>query len=163
MSLPNVNPTQTPAWQKLRQHFESTRNVQMADLFAQNPGRYGQFALCFEDMLADISKNILTDETLPLLRELADRMPLPEAIEALFTGKAINATEGRAVLHVALRNRANAPILVDGKDVMPEVNEVLRRMETFANQVVSGAWKGHSGKAITDVVNIGIGGSTSAR
>jgi glucose-6-phosphate isomerase len=159
MSLPNVNPTQTPAWQKLRQHFESTRNVQMADLFAQNPGRYGQFALCFEDMLADVSKNILTDETLPLLRELADQCRLPEAIEALFTGKAINATEGRAVLHVALRNRANAPILVDGKDVMPEVNEVLRRMETFSNQVVSGAWKGHSGKAITDIVNIGIGGS----
>jgi glucose-6-phosphate isomerase len=159
MSLPNVNPTQTPAWQKLRQHFESTRNVQMADLFAQNPGRYGQFALCFEDMLVDVSKNILTDETLPLLRGLAAECRLPEAIEALFTGQAINATEGRAVLHVALRNRANSPILVEGKDVMPEVNEVLRRMETFSNQVVSGAWKGHSGKAITDIVNIGIGGS----
>jgi glucose-6-phosphate isomerase len=154
-----VNPTQTQAWQKLRQHFESTRNVQMADLFAQNPGRYGQFALCFEDMLADISKNILTDETLPLLRELAAECRLPEAVEALFTGQAINATEGRAVLHVALRNRSNTPILVDGKDVMPEVNEVLRRMDAFSHQVVSGAWKGHSGKAITDVVNIGIGGS----
>jgi glucose-6-phosphate isomerase len=159
MSLPNVNPTQTPAWQKLRQHFENTRHVQMADLFAQNPGRYGQFALCFEDMLVDVSKNILTDETLPLLRDLATECRLPEAIEALFTGQAINATEGRAVLHVALRNRANTPILADGKDVMPEVNEVLRRMETFANEVVSGAWKGHSGKAITDIVNIGIGGS----
>jgi glucose-6-phosphate isomerase len=159
MSLPNVNPTQTQAWQKLRQHFESTRHVQMADLFARDPGRYGAFALCFEDMLVDISKNILTDETLPLLRELAAECRLAEAIEALFTGKAINATEDRAVLHVALRNRSDAPILVDGKDVMPEVNDVLRRMETFSNQVVSGAWKGHSGKAITDIVNIGIGGS----
>jgi len=159
MSLPNVNPTQTQAWQKLRQHFESTRNVQMADLFARDPGRYGAFALCFEDMLVDVSKNILTDETLPLLRELAAECKLTEAIEALFTGQAINATEGRAVLHVALRNRSNAPILADGKDVMPEVNDVLRRMETFSNQVVSGAWKGHSGEAITDIVNIGIGGS----
>ena len=159
MSLPNVNPTQTQAWQKLRQHFESTRHVQMADLFARDPGRYGAFALCFEDMLVDISKNMLTDETLPLLRELAVECRLAEAIEALFTGKAINATEGRAVLHVALRNRSDAPILADGKDVMPEVNDVLRRMETFSNQVVSGAWKGHSGEAITDIVNIGIGGS----
>ncbi len=159
MNLPSVNPVQTAAWQKLRQHFESSRQTQMQQLFASDPDRFGKFSLRFEDILVDFSKNVITGETLSLLTELAKECRLAEAIEAMFTGKAINETEGRAVLHVALRNLSDTPVETDGKDVMPDVNKVLGQMESFSEKVISGNWKGYTGKAITDIVNIGIGGS----
>ncbi|MEZ0612498.1 glucose-6-phosphate isomerase [Fibrella sp. WM1] len=148
-----------PAYSQLKAHFEATQQQHLRDLFAENPDRFGQFSLRFEDILVDFSKNRVTAETMTLLRQLAEQAGLSDAIDKMFDGDKINGTEGRAVLHVALRNRANTPILVDGADVMPEVNAVLDHMKTFTEQVRSGAWKGYSGEAITDVVNIGIGGS----
>jgi glucose-6-phosphate isomerase len=131
----------------------------MLELFRQDPQRFSRFSLRFEDMLVDYSKNIMTKETLRLLLGLARECKLKEAIEKMFTGDEINETEKRPVLHVALRNRSNTPIPVNGKDVMPEVNTVLGQMKRFSDAVISGNWKGHTGKAITDIVNIGIGGS----
>ena len=150
---------QLPAYGPLKAHFEATEAIHMRDLFAQNPDRFNQFSLRFEDILIDFSKNRVTTETMTLLRQLAEQAGLPDAIGKLFSGDKINGTEGRAVLHTALRNRANTPVLVDGADVMPDVNAVLDRMKSFTERVRSGEWKGYSGKAITDVVNIGIGGS----
>ena len=131
----------------------------MKQLFADDPDRFNRFSIQFEDILVDFSKNRITDETLQLLLELAKECKLQDAIEQMFTGAPINETEGRSVLHIALRNRTNLPIMVDGKDVMPEVNEVLGRMETFANQMVSGERLGFTGKPLRTIVNIGIGGS----
>jgi glucose-6-phosphate isomerase len=131
----------------------------MRRMFAEDPERFSKFSLRFEDMLLDYSKNRVTDETMRLLAALAAQADLKGWTERLFTGQKINLTEDRAVLHVALRNRSNRPILVDGKDVMPEVNRVLKQMREFSEAIRSGAWKGYSGKAISDVVNIGIGGS----
>ncbi|MCA0455948.1 MAG: glucose-6-phosphate isomerase [Chloroflexi bacterium] len=149
----------TPVWVQLEQHYQAIRNVQMRDLFAAEPDRFNRFSLKLDDILFDFSKNRIKSETLKLLLDLAKEAKLSEKIEAMFTGEKINRTENRAVLHTALRNRSNTPILVDGVDVMPEVNRVLAKMRTFSDQVRSGAWKGYTGKAITDVVNIGIGGS----
>ncbi|MEM9991511.1 MAG: glucose-6-phosphate isomerase, partial [Bacteroidota bacterium] len=157
--LQTKNPTTTTAWTNLQAHFEQLKSVQMRDLFANNPARFKQFSLQFEGILLDYSKNRITQETLDLLLELAKEMHLSDAIEKMFSGAAINVTEGRSVLHIALRNRSNTPILVDGKDVMPEVNAVLNRMKAFSNRVLSGEWKGYTGKRITDIVNVGIGGS----
>ena len=157
--LPKINPTQTDAWQALRQHFQQMESQHMRDLFAQDGDRFQKFSLHFESTLVDFSKNRITAETMKLLRQLAVDTKVKEATEAMFNGAAINQTEGREVLHVALRNRANQPIEVDGKDIMPEVNEVLGRMKTFSEQIISGTWKGYSGQAISDIVNIGIGGS----
>lgn len=148
-----------PAYSQLKAHFEATQQQQLRDLFAENPDRFSQFSLRFEEMLVDFSKNRVTAETMTLLRQLAEQADLQDAIGKMFSGDKINGTEGRAVLHIALRNRANTPILVDGTDVMPEVNAVLDHMKTFTGQIRSGEWKGFSGEAITDVVNIGIGGS----
>ncbi|MBO0938607.1 glucose-6-phosphate isomerase [Fibrella sp. HMF5335] len=148
-----------PAYGQLKAHFEATESTHMRDLFAQNPDRFEQFSLRFDDILVDFSKNRVTAETMTLLRQLAEQAGLTDAIEKMFSGDKINGTEGRAVLHTALRNRANTPVLVDGADVMPSVNAVLDRMKSFTERVRSGEWKGYSGKAITDVVNIGIGGS----
>lgn len=131
----------------------------MRDLFAQDPHRFERFSLSLGELLFDYSKNRITAETMALLIELARQAQLPRAIEAMFTGEKINTTEERAVLHIALRNRSGRPIYVDGRDVMPEVNEVLAKMRRFCESVRSGQWRGYSGKAITDVVNIGIGGS----
>lgn len=150
---------QLPAYSQLKAHFEATEATHMRDLFAQNPDRFAQFSLRFEDILVDFSKNRVTTETMTLLRQLAEQAGLSEAIEKMFSGDKINGTEGRAVLHTALRNRSNTPVMVDGADVMPEVNAVLAHMKSFTERVRSGEWKGYSGKAITDVVNIGIGGS----
>ncbi|MBO0930227.1 glucose-6-phosphate isomerase [Fibrella aquatilis] len=150
---------QLPAYTQLKAHFDATESMHMRDLFAQNPDRFAQFSLQFEDMLVDFSKNRVTTETMTLLRQLAEQAGLQEAIGKLFSGDKINGTEGRAVLHTTLRNRANTPVVVDGADVMPEINAVLDRMKSFTERVRSGEWKGFSGKAITDVVNIGIGGS----
>jgi len=151
--------TESPAWRSLQEHFLDVSALRMRDLFADDPRRVDQFSLRLEDLLFDFSKNRVTEKTMNLLRALARRSRLTEQIQAMFSGEKINTTENRAVLHVALRNRSNRPILVDGQDVMPEVNRVLQKMRSFSEAVRSGRWKGYTGKPITDVVNIGIGGS----
>ncbi|MDZ4769425.1 MAG: glucose-6-phosphate isomerase [Chloroflexota bacterium] len=151
--------SQFQAWGQLKTHFDAVRALHMRDLFAAEPDRFERFSLQFDDLLFDYSKNRITDETMTLLFELAREADVPGRIEAMFNGEKINVTEDRAVLHVALRNRANTPILVDGADVMPDVNAVLAKMRLFSEAVRGGTWRGASGKAITDVVNIGIGGS----
>ena len=158
--MKNINPTQTAAWQALQKHFDEMKDVTIADLFAKDGDRFSKFSATFDDqMLVDYSKNRITEETLAKLQDLAKECDLAGAIKSMFSGEKINRTENRAVLHVALRNRSNTPLLVDGKDVMPEVNAVLEKMKTFSEAIISGEWKGYTGKAITDVVNIGIGGS----
>ena len=158
--MKNINPTQTSAWQALQKHFDEMKDVTISELFAKDSDRFSKFSATFDDlMLVDFSKNRITEETLAKLQDLAKECDLAGAIKSMFSGEKINRTENRAVLHVALRNRSNTPILVDGKDVMPEVNAVLEKMKTFSEAIISGEWKGYTGKAITDVVNIGIGGS----
>jgi glucose-6-phosphate isomerase len=148
-----------PAWQALADHYQQMASVHIRDLFAGDPARFDRFSLRLDDILFDYSKNRITAETVALLLDLARQCGLAEMIAAMFSGELINLTEGRAVLHVALRNRSDRPILVDGQDVMPEVNRVLAQMRQFSDSVRSGAWRGYTGAAITDVVNIGIGGS----
>ena len=157
--FPNINPTSTKSWRKLTKHHKTIKDVPIKTLFADNPHRFEQLSLRFEDILIDYSKNIVTDETLSLLIKLAKECGLKTAIDAMFKGETINATENRAVLHTALRNRSGKPVMLDGKDVMPEVKAVLKKMEAFCSKVISGSWRGYTGKAITDIVNIGIGGS----
>ncbi len=158
--MKNVNPTQTNAWKELEKHFSENRNMTIKDLFKADPNRFNNFSLKFnDDFLVDFSKNRITEDTLSLLIKLAEEADLKNAIEAMFTGEKINVTEDRAVLHTALRNQSDSPVLVDGQDVMPEVRKVLAKIKTFTEKVISGEWKGYTGKAITDVVNIGIGGS----
>lgn len=158
--MKNINPTQTQAWQALEAHFAANKETRLKDLFAQDPKRFDKFSLTFGgDILVDYSKNLITEETLKLLIDLAKETDLRSAIDAMFNGEKINMTEGRAVLHVALRNRSDRPVEVDGKDVMPEVNAVLAKMKGFCEKVISGEWKGYTGKPIQHVVNIGIGGS----
>jgi glucose-6-phosphate isomerase len=149
----------SPAWIALKQHYQDIEHIQMRDLFAQDSRRFERFSLRFGDILFDYSKNRITEKTLSLLFDLARQARLSDHIEAMFSGQKINVTEDRAVLHIALRNRSNRPIMVDGVDVMPEVNRVLGKMRVFSEAVCSGAWTGYTGKAMTDVVNIGIGGS----
>lgn len=158
--MKNINPTNTQAWKALEAHQSQLANTTIADLFKQEQNRFNDYSLNFENqILVDFSKNKINQETLKLLRQLAKESALDGAINAMFTGEKINRTENRAVLHTALRNRSNTPVYVDGKDVMPEVNAVLAKMSAFCDRVISGEWKGYTGKAITDVVNIGIGGS----
>ncbi|WP_439234831.1 glucose-6-phosphate isomerase [Lonepinella koalarum] len=158
--MKNINPTTTSAWQALEQHKANFAQTTIQQLFSQQPNRFADYSLRFNnEILVDYSKNNINQETLKLLRQLAQECSLATAIEAMFTGEKINRTEDRAVLHTALRNRSNQPVLVDGKDVMPDVNDVLAKMKGFCQRVISGEWKGYTGKAITDVVNIGIGGS----
>ena len=157
--LPKINPTKTKSWKKLKEHYKVMKNRHMVDLFRRDLKRFSRFSLRFEDVVVDYSKNIITQETLRLLLGLARECKLKGAIERMFTGDEINETEKRAVLHVALRNRSNTPIYVGGIDVMPAVNAVLKQMEQFSESVLSGQWKGYTGKGMTDVVNIGIGGS----
>jgi glucose-6-phosphate isomerase len=149
----------SPAWQALVQHQQEVNDVHMRDLFASDPQRFARFSLRLGDILFDFSKNRVTEKTMGLLFDLVREADPAQNIEAMFTGQKINTTESRAVLHVALRNRSNDPIYVDGQDVMPEVNRVLAKMRNFSEAVRSGEWRGYTGKAITDVVNIGIGGS----
>lgn len=149
----------SPAWLALANHQQEIQNLHMRDLFASDPRRFLKFSLQLDDILFDYSKNRITELTLALLGDLAQQAGLANMIEAMFTGQKINHTENRAVLHIALRNRSNAPIYVDGQDVMPEINQVLEHMRIFSEEVRSGAWKGYTGKSITDIVNIGIGGS----
>ncbi|MGO2304085.1 MAG: glucose-6-phosphate isomerase [Providencia sp.] len=156
----SINPSQTAAWRALEQHFDQMKEVHMRDLFAQDKDRFTKFSATFDDqMLVDFSKNRITQETLDKLIALAKETELQDAIKSMFNGEKINRTEDRAVLHTALRNRDNTPVYVDGKDVMPDVNAVLEKMSQFSQRIISGEWKGYTGKAITDVVNIGIGGS----
>lgn len=158
--MKNINPTNTQAWKALEAHQSQLAHTTIADLFKQEQNRFNDYSLSFENqILVDFSKNKINQETLKLLRQLAKESALDEAINAMFTGEKINRTENRAVLHTALRNRSNTPVYVDGKDVMPEVNAVLAKMSAFCERVISGEWKGYTEKAITDVVNIGIGGS----
>jgi glucose-6-phosphate isomerase len=157
--LKKINPTKTESWRKLREHYRKIKNVHMKDLFLQDPNRFERFSIQFNDILVDYSKNRITGETIILFLELAEEINLRDAIEKMFTGDKINETENRAVLHIALRNKKNTPIYVDGKDVMPEVNRELNKIENFSSQIISGRWKGYTGKKITDIVNIGIGGS----
>ena len=151
--------TSSAAWKALEMHQREMANVHMRDLFAQDPQRFHKFSLQFQDLLLDYSKNRITEETMQFLRDLARQADLKGWTEKMFTGEKINITENRAVLHIALRNRSDRPIVVDGADVMPEVKAVLQHMKSFSDAIRSGQWTGYTGKRITDVVNIGIGGS----
>ncbi|MGR5066341.1 glucose-6-phosphate isomerase [Photobacterium sp. DNB22_13_2] len=158
--LKNINPTHTEAWKALTAHFEDAQDLQLSELFASDSERFNKFSANFgDDILLDYSKNLITEETMGKLFALAEQTEVKAAIADLFSGEKINQTEGRAVLHSALRNRSNTPVLVDGEDVMPNVNAVLEKMKAFTARIVDGEWKGYTGKEITDVVNIGIGGS----
>jgi glucose-6-phosphate isomerase len=148
-----------PVWQELNQHQQNIASLHMRDLFAQDAKRFDKFSLKFADILFDYSKHRITDETLPMLFQLAREAKIENWRDKMFAGEKINITEDRAVLHTALRNRANTPVLVDGHDVMPDVNAVLAQMREFSDKVRNGSWTGYTGKRITDVVNIGIGGS----
>jgi len=151
--------TESAAWQALQSHQRETAGMHMRDLFAADTGRFDLFSLLIGEILFDYSKNRITERTMGLLMDLARQSDLGQRIEAMFNGDKINATEGRAVLHTALRNRSNTPVYVDGQDVMPEVNRVLEKMRAFTQSVRSGEWRGYTGKPISDIVNIGIGGS----
>lgn len=157
--LPAVNPTQTNAWTRLQQHAEKMKSVHMRTLFEQDPDRFSKFSSCAEDMVFDFSKNIITEETIDLLLSLAKECGVAQAITAMFDGEPINHTENRAVLHTALRNGSGKPVLVNGKDVMPDIQRVLTQMKNFCQQIHSGAHLGYTGKKIRSIVNIGIGGS----
>ncbi|MFZ0242671.1 MAG: glucose-6-phosphate isomerase [Desulfobacterales bacterium] len=157
--LGKIDPVRTRSWQKLSDHYEQVRHLRMADLFDIDPSRFEALSFRLDDILVDCSKNRITRETLELLLALAAETGLAGAIESMFKGEKINETEGRAVLHTALRHRGDTPVVVDGRDVMPEVHAVLGQMEKFSRGIRSGEWKGFTGQAITDVVNIGIGGS----
>ncbi|UYQ95078.1 glucose-6-phosphate isomerase [Chitinophaga horti] len=157
--FPKTDLTATKAWTELSAHATEMKKVQMRKLFAEDPERYNKYHLQLENILFDYSKNIVTDKTLTLLQSLAKETQVPEAIKAMFEAEKINATEGRAVLHTALRNFSGKPVMLDGADVMKDVQDVLTRMEVFCNRVHAGEWKGYTGKPIRYIVNIGIGGS----
>lgn len=159
MNFPSTKPVDTAAWRSLTAHYLDMQATSLLELFESDPERFNRYHLKFNDILVDFSKNHLNDDTLKFLVRLAEECELPTAIEAMFSGERINQTERRPVLHVALRNRSNSPIVVDGADVMPEVNQVLDQMKRFAQNLINGTWKGFSGKSIKSIVNIGIGGS----
>lgn len=157
--LENINPTHTQAWEKLEAHFDTAIDFDLVELFKNDVNRFTKFSLKFQDILIDYSKNLITEETQSLLQELAKEIKLEDAIKDFFNGEKINQTEGRSVLHTALRNTSDRKVMVDGQDVMPEVKKVLQKMKSFSDKVISGEWKGYTGKPIADIVNIGIGGS----
>ncbi len=157
--FPTINPTTTKSWNQLEAHAEKMQEAHIRDLVASDPDRFIKLAFCLNDIVIDFSKNIINDETLSYLISLADECKLKQAIEAMFKGDPINATEQRAVLHTALRNLPGKPVYVEGNDVMPQVQKVLEQMKIFTNKVHSGEWKGFTGKKIRNIVNIGIGGS----
>jgi glucose-6-phosphate isomerase len=159
MALPNINPTKTPSWKKLEEHFKNVNQLHMKDLFAQDSNRANKFTIKWDDFYVDYSKNRITEETIKYLLQLAEDVKLKDAIKSQFSGEIINKTEGRAVLHTALRAPETYNVEVDGENVMPEVYKVKRKIKTFTKEVVDGHLKGYTGKAFTDVVNIGIGGS----
>ena len=151
--------TTSKAWTALQNHYHQTKNDSLRDAYKRDTNRFNKFSVNFNDILFDYSKNRITDQTLPLLIELANHAELSVKINSQFSGEKINTTEHRAALHTALRNRSNYPVYVDGQDVMPEINRVLAKMRIFCASVRSGEWKGYTGKSITDIINIGIGGS----
>ena len=158
--LANMNPTESLAWAELTKKFTANKDLQMKDLFADDKSRFKTFSRTLgKEILLDFSKNIITEEIFEDLIALAEEVDLKSAIQAMFKGEKINKTEDRAVLHTALRNRSNTEVIVDGENVMPKVNAVLDQMKAFCTKIHSGDWKGYSGKKITDIVNIGIGGS----
>jgi glucose-6-phosphate isomerase len=158
MALKNINPTTTNAWQKLTNHFNDIQQINIKDL-DKEVNRKEEFSLKLNDLSVDFSKNRITKETLNLLIELANEVDLKDAIEKQFSGDVINVTEGREVLHTALRSTSDEALLVNGKNIKPQIQSALRKIKSFSNKVISGKWKGYTGKSITDVVNIGIGGS----
>jgi len=157
--LPKINPTNTAAWRSLQDHFSEMKNVHMRELFQHDPHRFSKYSLSNRDIVFDHSKNIINDKTIQLLLQLADECKLKDGIDAMFNGEKINETEGRAVLHTALRNLSSEPFFAEGIDVMPEVRKVLKHMKNFCNRVHDGRWRGYTGKRIKNIVNIGIGGS----
>lgn len=159
MALQNTNPTTTLAWQKLQQHFEEMNTASMKEMFAEDNTRAAKFHFQWNDFVVDYSKNIINQDTITLLLELANETQLPDAIAQYFTGDIINQTENRAVLHTALRAKETAVVNVDGINVIPEVFEVKNKIKKFTNEILNGDRKGYTGKSFTDVVNIGIGGS----
>jgi len=159
MALQNTNPTETSAWQKLKIHFSTMQNNSIKEMFQKDSKRAENFHIQWNDFLVDYSKNNITQETINLLLELADEVNLKDSISKYFAGDSINQTENRAVLHTALRAPESATVLVDGKNVMPEIYEVKNKIKAFSNEIISGELKGFTGKPFTDIVNIGIGGS----
>jgi len=157
--LERRNPTSTQAWKKLKQHYEEIKSLHLKSLFVNDSDRFKKFSLQEKDLLLDYSKNRITAETKSLLIELAQELNLKEGIEKMFSGNIINETENRAVLHTALRQQNSNPILVDGKDIIPQIKEVQQRMKSFINRFHAGNILGHSGKRFDTIVNIGIGGS----
>jgi glucose-6-phosphate isomerase len=157
--LPKINPATTAAWKALQEHFYEMKNVHMKELFQNDADRFAQYSIATRDILFDYSKNIINDKTLQLLLQLANECRLKDGIDAMFNGEKINETEGRAVLHTALRNLSSEAVFAEGKDVMPEVRKVLKQMKSFCKRVHDGRWRGYSGKRIKYIVNIGIGGS----
>ena len=159
MSLKSINPTQTKAWNKLQQHFESIKEAHMTTWFEHQPERAQQMTIKWEDFFLDYSKNRINAETLSLFKDLAEELQLSDAVSKYFGGEKINKTEGRAVLHTALRSPEDAKVFYDGVNVIPEIYEVKNKIKEFSSQVINGVRKGFTNKAFTDIVNIGIGGS----
>ncbi len=157
--LPKINPTATQAWKELQQHYTAMKQAHMKDLFKNDPDRFKKYSMCSKDIVFDYSKNIITDKTVQLLFKLANECKLKEAIEAMYNGDTINETEGRSVLHTALRNFSKEPVYADGKDIMPDIKKVLRQVKNFSDKVHDAEWRGYTGKRIKYIVNIGIGGS----
>lgn len=157
--LPKKNSTRTATWKKLKRHHKEIKDLQMKDLFAHDPLRFQKFSIQFEDILLDYSKNRITEDTMQLLFQLAQQAGLEKGIKAMFSGKPINETENRAVLHVALRNLDGEPMMVNKQNVMPDIIAVLDQMKEFSEKIIKGIWKGFNGKPIQSIVNIGIGGS----
>ena len=157
--LTKIDPTNTKAWRSLERHFQDIKNVLMKEMFKEDKHRFKKFSMVFEDITFDYSKNIINEKTIELLTELAQETKLKQAIEQMFLGKKINETENREVLHTALRNRSNTKVLLNGKDVMVQVNQELEKIKEFSDKISSGSWYGYTGKKITDIINIGIGGS----
>lgn len=157
--FPRINPGETAVWKALSSHYEKIKDQRLSSFFQKNENRFDEFTLAFEDFLFDFSKHFITNETLALFEQLAKETGLNDAKKAMFSGMPINETEGRSVLHIALRNVSGESIEVDGEDVMPKVKAVLQQVKSFTEQLHSGEWLGYTGKKITNVVNIGIGGS----
>ncbi len=159
MALKNIKPTQTKAWSKLEEHFNTIKDVHMKDWFNEDEQRANRFTIKWEDFYVDYSKNRITQRTIDLFLELAEEVDLKDAISKYFSGDKINKTEDRAVLHTALRAKETEEVFVDGKNIIPEIYKVKQKIKTFTNQIVEGERKGFTGKPFTDIVNIGIGGS----
>ncbi|WP_282079902.1 glucose-6-phosphate isomerase [Aquimarina algiphila] len=159
MTLPTINPTTTKAWEALKSHYETIKDTHLKDLFLKHPDRAQAFSIAWEDFYIDYSKNRIDQTTRALLLELAKEVKLEEAIHNYFGGGIINETENRAVLHTALRTPSTNTVTVDGKNIIPEVDTVKEKIKAFSNEIISGSRTGYKGKAFTDIVNIGIGGS----